>query len=144
MMQQFGPLLCTVSIWALQAIIEITFHEAAHGSVAFRFGDDTALRPRRRHVPSAKAHRPDEDYFSPGVAASPTFVVFVRLACRLGAAQPLGRKLIVGVELCAPITSLGPVGNATDGPINVLFNPHPAIAPSARSPLGKPVEACGR
>jgi hypothetical protein len=34
----------TVSIWALQAIIAITFHEAAHGFVAFRFGDDTALR----------------------------------------------------------------------------------------------------
>ena len=51
MMQQFGPLLYTVSIWALQAIIEITFHEAAHGFVAFRFSDDTAWRFGQNAVP---------------------------------------------------------------------------------------------
>jgi hypothetical protein len=45
MNQQFGPLRYTVSIWALQAIIAIRFHEAAHGFVAFRFGDDSVLRP---------------------------------------------------------------------------------------------------
>ena len=44
MNQQFGPLLYTISIWALPAIIAITFHEAAHGFVALRLGDDTALR----------------------------------------------------------------------------------------------------
>jgi hypothetical protein len=44
MSQQFGPLLCTISIWALPAIIAITFHEAAHGFAALRLGDDTALR----------------------------------------------------------------------------------------------------
>jgi Zn-dependent protease len=44
MIQQFGPLLHTISIWALPAIIAITFHEAAHGFVARRFGDDTAWR----------------------------------------------------------------------------------------------------
>jgi hypothetical protein len=38
-----------------------------------------------------------------------------------------------------PITPLGSVGNATDICISVLFAPHPTIAPSARSPLGKPV-----
>src|SRR5277367_5783372 len=43
MNQQFGPLLYTVSIWAFA----ITFHEAAHGFVALRFGDDTALRAGR-------------------------------------------------------------------------------------------------
>jgi Zn-dependent protease len=44
MNQQFGPLLYKISIWALPAIIAITFHEAAHGFVARRFGDDTAWR----------------------------------------------------------------------------------------------------
>ena len=44
MNQQFGPLLYTISIWALPAIIAITFHEAAHGFAALRLGDDTALR----------------------------------------------------------------------------------------------------
>jgi Zn-dependent protease len=44
MNEQFGPLLYTISVWALPAIIAITFHEAAHGFAALRFGDDTALR----------------------------------------------------------------------------------------------------
>jgi Zn-dependent protease len=44
MNQQFGPLLYTISIWALPAIIAITFHEAAHGFAALRLGDDTAWR----------------------------------------------------------------------------------------------------
>jgi Zn-dependent protease len=44
MNQQFGPLLYMISVWALPAIIAITFHEAAHGFVARFFGDDTAWR----------------------------------------------------------------------------------------------------
>ena len=44
MNQQFGPLLYAISIWALPAIIAITFHEAAHGFAARMFGDDTAWR----------------------------------------------------------------------------------------------------
>src|SRR6202521_4577493 len=44
MNQQFGPLLYAISIWALPAIIAITFHEAAHGFVALRCGDETAWK----------------------------------------------------------------------------------------------------
>jgi Zn-dependent protease len=44
MNQQFGPLLYLVSIWALPAIVAITFHEAAHGFAARLLGDDTAWR----------------------------------------------------------------------------------------------------
>ena len=44
MYQQFGPLLYTISVWALPAIIAITFHEAAHGFAARLCGDDTAWR----------------------------------------------------------------------------------------------------
>jgi Zn-dependent protease len=36
-----------ISIWLLPALIAITFHEASHGFVALRFGDDTALRAGR-------------------------------------------------------------------------------------------------
>ncbi len=35
------------STWVLPVVIAVTFHEAAHGFVALRFGDDTALRARR-------------------------------------------------------------------------------------------------
>jgi len=36
-----------VSVWALPVLIAITFHEAAHGWVAWRLGDDTAYRQGR-------------------------------------------------------------------------------------------------
>ncbi len=49
-------LMFTVSVWALPVLVAITFHEAAHGFVAWRLGDDTAFRLGRvsfnpfRHV----------------------------------------------------------------------------------------------
>ena len=45
-----GSLAATIyqaSTWVLPVVIAVTFHEAAHGFVALRFGDDTALRARR-------------------------------------------------------------------------------------------------
>ena len=42
MSPQFAGLLSEVSVMALPAIFAITFHEAAHGFVAHRCGDDTA------------------------------------------------------------------------------------------------------
>jgi len=39
-----GAILFAVSVWALPVLVAITFHEAAHGWVAARLGDDTALR----------------------------------------------------------------------------------------------------
>jgi Zn-dependent protease len=33
-----------ISVWVLPLVIAITFHEAAHGFVAHRFGDDTAWK----------------------------------------------------------------------------------------------------
>ncbi len=49
-------LMFTVSVWALPVLLAVTFHEAAHGFVAWRLGDDTAFRLGRvsfnpfRHV----------------------------------------------------------------------------------------------
>jgi len=48
--------LYNVSVWVLPVLIAITFHEAAHGYVAWRLGDDTAKKLNRvtfnplRHV----------------------------------------------------------------------------------------------
>jgi Zn-dependent protease len=45
-----------ISVWVVPVVIAITFHEAAHGFVAWRLGDDTAMRLGRvtfnpfRHV----------------------------------------------------------------------------------------------
>ena len=37
----------TISTWAIPVLIAITFHEAAHGFVAWRLGDDTAYQRGR-------------------------------------------------------------------------------------------------
>jgi Zn-dependent protease len=44
---EFAGLLREISVLALPAIFAITLHEAAHGYVALRCGDDTALRMGR-------------------------------------------------------------------------------------------------
>ncbi len=44
MLDNVTDILYTVSIWVLPVLIAITFHEAAHGWVADRLGDDTARR----------------------------------------------------------------------------------------------------
>ena len=36
-----------VSVWIVPVLIAVTFHEAAHGYVAWKLGDDTAYRLRR-------------------------------------------------------------------------------------------------
>jgi Zn-dependent protease len=52
----WDDILYGISVWAIPVILAITFHEAAHGFVAHRFGDDTAWRSGRvsanplRHV----------------------------------------------------------------------------------------------
>jgi len=43
-MNDYGSLLQQISVFALPAIFAITLHEAAHGFVAWRLGDDTAKR----------------------------------------------------------------------------------------------------
>jgi Zn-dependent protease len=40
----FNLILYEISIWAIPAVIAITFHEASHGYVAHLLGDDTAWR----------------------------------------------------------------------------------------------------
>lgn len=43
----FEKILFGISVWLLPVLIAITFHEAAHGFIALRCGDDTALRAGR-------------------------------------------------------------------------------------------------
>jgi hypothetical protein len=66
-MQQFGPLFYTISIWALPAIIAITFHEAAHGFAAHRYGDDTAWQLGRATLNPLKHIDPTGTIFLPGL-----------------------------------------------------------------------------
>ena len=45
--ENISHVLYLVSIWVVPALIAITFHEAAHGYLAWRLGDDTAFRMGR-------------------------------------------------------------------------------------------------
>jgi Zn-dependent protease len=81
--QQFGPLLSTISIWALPAIIAITFHEAAHGFVARLFGDDTAWRLGRVTFNPLKHIDPM------GTILLPALLIFLHSPFLFGYAKPV-------------------------------------------------------
>jgi Zn-dependent protease len=76
-------MLYTASTWVLPVIIAVTFHEAAHGFVANRFGDDTALRAGRitfnplKHV----------DGF--GTIILPAILILLRAPFLFGYAKPV-------------------------------------------------------
>ncbi len=56
-----------VSVWVLPLILAITFHEAAHGFVAHRLGDDTAFRLGRVSFNPIKHIDPFGTLVLPGV-----------------------------------------------------------------------------
>jgi len=72
-----------ISVWAIPVILAITFHEAAHGFVAHRLGDDTAYRLGRvsanplRHV----------DLF--GTILLPALLLLTRSPFLFGYAKPV-------------------------------------------------------
>jgi len=76
-------ILYTASIWVLPVLFAITFHEAAHGFVAWRLGDDTAKRQGRvtfnplRHI----------DLF--GTVLLPALLLIVRAPFLFGYAKPV-------------------------------------------------------
>jgi Zn-dependent protease len=98
-----------ISVWVLPLIFAITFHEAAHGFVAWRFGDDTALRLGRvsfnplRHI----------DPF--GTLLLPALLLFMRSPFLFGYAKPVPvnfrnlkplRAGMVLVALAGPATNI--------------------------------------
>ncbi len=72
-----------ISVWAIPVILAITFHEAAHGFVAHRLGDDTAYRLGRvsanplRHI----------DLF--GTILLPALLLLTRSPFLFGYAKPV-------------------------------------------------------
>ncbi len=86
---QLAQLLLAISVLALPVVFAITFHEAAHGFVAHRLGDDTAYRMGRvtlnplRHIdPIGTTVIPLVLYFAVGLPfgyAKPVPVNFARL-----------------------------------------------------------------
>jgi Zn-dependent protease len=73
----------TATTWVLPIIFAVTFHEAAHGFVAYRLGDDTAARAGRLTL-NPLAH---VDPF--GTVLLPALLLLTRTGFLFGYAKPV-------------------------------------------------------
>ncbi|WP_375780492.1 site-2 protease family protein [Bradyrhizobium sp. ma5] len=98
-----------VSVWVLPVLIAITFHEAAHGFVAHRLGDDTAWKLGRVSFNPLKHIDPF------GTLILPAMLLFAHSPFLFGYAKPVPvnfRKLnhpkldMVWVALAGPVTNI--------------------------------------
>ena len=98
-----------ISVWVLPLVIAITFHEAAHGFVAHRFGDDTAWKMGRVSFNPLKHIDPF------GTLILPAMLLFAHSPFLFGYAKPVPvnfRKLnnprldMVWVALAGPATNI--------------------------------------
>ncbi|WP_158044706.1 site-2 protease family protein [Skermanella pratensis] len=88
-MPDIGQFLFDASVWVIPVIVAITFHEAAHGYVAWKLGDDTAkslgrvtFNPLRHVDPFGTVVLPAIMYFTTSFLfgwAKPVPVNFMRL-----------------------------------------------------------------
>ena len=76
-------MLYTASTWVLPVLLAITLHEAAHGFVALRFGDDTALREGRVTLNPLKHVDPF------GTVLLPALLILLRSPFLFGYAKPV-------------------------------------------------------
>lgn len=67
MFEDISTLLYSASIWVLPAVTAITLHEAAHGWVAWKLGDDTAKRAGRVSFNPARHIDPFGTIVLPGI-----------------------------------------------------------------------------
>ncbi|WP_050404725.1 site-2 protease family protein [Bradyrhizobium embrapense] len=98
-----------VSVWVLPLIIAITFHEAAHGFIAHRLGDDTAWKLGRVSFNPLKHIDPF------GTLILPAMLLFAHSPFLFGYAKPVPvnfRNLnhpkldMVWVALAGPVTNI--------------------------------------
>jgi Zn-dependent protease len=104
-----AAMLYQASTWVLPVVFAVTFHEAAHGFVAYRLGDDTAWRAGRvtfnplKHI----------DRF--GTIILPALLILMRSPFLFGYAKPVPvnfgrldspRRDMVWVALAGPATNV--------------------------------------
>jgi Zn-dependent protease len=94
--------------WVLPVIFAVTFHEAAHGFVAYRFGDDTAARAGRMTLNPLSHVDPLGTVFLPAL-------LFVTSGFLFGYAKPVPvnfgrlrhpRRDMVWVALAGPVMNI--------------------------------------
>lgn len=101
--------LYTASTWVIPVLLAITLHEAAHGFVAYRFGDDTAWRLGRVSLNPFKHIDPF------GTVLLPALLLFLQAPFLFGYAKPVPVKFsalrnprhdMVLVSAAGPATNL--------------------------------------
>ena len=81
--QPFNFIALQISVWLLPILIAVTFHEAAHGFVAYLLGDDTAWRQGRVSFNPFKHIDPF------GTIVLPVLLLLVRSPFLFGYAKPV-------------------------------------------------------
>jgi len=106
---QLDTFLGTASVWVLPVVLAITLHEAAHGFVAHRLGDDTAYRLGRVTLNPLKHIDPV------GTILMPAILLLLRAPFLFGYAKPVPvnfnalrnpRRDMVLVALAGPVTNI--------------------------------------
>jgi len=101
--------LYTLSVWVIPLVIAITFHEAAHGFVAYQFGDDTAWKLGR------VSFNPIRHIDPVGTLLLPAMLLLARAPFLFGYAKPVPvnfralsnpRLGMIMVALAGPATNI--------------------------------------
>lgn len=79
----FGNILYQISVWIIPALAAITLHEAAHGFVAWKLGDDTAKRQGR------VTFNPFKHIDPMGTILIPGFLLLIKAPFLFGYAKPV-------------------------------------------------------
>ena len=108
-MGNLASMLYTASTWVLPVVFAVTFHEAAHGFIAHRFGDDTAWRAGR------VTFNPFKHIDQVGTIILPALLILMRSPFLFGYAKPVPvnfgrlnhpRRDMVWVALAGPGTNI--------------------------------------
>ncbi len=104
-----GSALYIASVWIIPVLLAVTLHEAAHGYVALKFGDDTAQRLGRVSFNPIKHVDPMGTILIPGlllVANSPILFGYAKpVPVNFGALNN-PRRDMVWVALAGPVTNI--------------------------------------
>jgi Zn-dependent protease len=109
MSEQWIETVYTISTWVLPAILAITLHEAAHGLVAWRFGDPTAQQQGRVTLNPLKHIDPF------GTIVLPGLLLLLRVPFIFGYARPVPvnfaalrnpRRDMIWVAAAGPATNI--------------------------------------
>src|SRR5215470_16618593 len=82
-MGNLAAMLYTASTWVLPVVFAVTFHEAAHGFIAHRFGDDTAWQAGR------VTFNPFKHIDRVGTIILPALLILMRSPFLFGYAKPV-------------------------------------------------------